>query len=53
MNRGDLTREEFLRRVDLQWPDDDKINLADFIIQNNGNKQNLYNEAYKVFSLIK
>ena len=49
MERGGLTREEFLDRVDLQWPDEDKVHLADFVIHNNGTEKDLLEESKKVF----
>ena len=52
MNRGGLTREEFLKRVDLQWPEEDKINMADYVINNNGNEQELAKEAKSIYNLI-
>jgi len=50
MKRGDLNRDEFLKRVDLQWPEKDKIELADFIIYNNESKDELKKEAKKVYN---
>ena len=52
MSRGGMTREEFFRRLDLQWPDEDKIHMADFVIHNNGTKEDLINESKKVYDLI-
>ncbi len=49
MERGGLTREEFLDRVDLQWPDEDKVHMADFVIHNNGTETDLLEESKKVF----
>jgi len=49
MQRGGLTREEFLQRVDLQWPDEDKIHLADFVIQNNSTESMVKQEAKIVY----
>ena len=49
MERGGLTREEFLDRVDLQWPDEDKVHMADFVIHNNGTEKDLFDESKKVF----
>ena len=49
MERGGLTREEFLDRVDLQWPEEDKVHMADFVIHNNGTKKDLLEESKKVF----
>ena len=49
MKRGDLNRDEFLKRVDLQWPEKDKIELANFIIYNNKSKDELKKEAKKIY----
>ena len=49
MERGGLTREEFLSRLDLQWPDEDKVHMADFVIHNNGTENDLLEESQKVF----
>ena len=53
MSRGDLSRDEFLKRVDLQWPEKDKIEMADFIILNNGSKDALQREAKKIYNQLK
>ena len=52
MNRGGLTRDEFLKRVDLQWPEEDKVNMADYVINNNGDEQELMREAKNIYKLI-
>ena len=52
MERGDLTRDEFLKRLDLQWPDEDKVHMADFVIHNNGTIDELISESKKIFSLL-
>tara|TARA_B100000959_G_scaffold262796_1_gene301589 strand:- start:8431 stop:9024 length:594 start_codon:yes stop_codon:yes gene_type:complete len=52
MERGGLTRDEFLRRLDLQWPDEDKVHMADFVIHNNGTKDDLITESKKVYALL-
>ena len=49
MGRGNMTREDFMKRVDLQWPDDDKVQLADFIIPNNSSVEDLEKEAREIF----
>ena len=46
---GKLTRDDFLRREKLQWPDEDKINMADFVIHNNGTEKELKLETKKIF----
>ena len=50
MKKGDLSRDEFLKRVSLQWPEKDKIEMADFIIYNNESKDELKKEAKKVYN---
>lgn len=50
--KGELTREEFLKRADLQWPDEEKIQLADFVIQNNGSHEDLLRETKKTYDLL-
>ena len=49
MGRGNMTREDFMKRVDLQWPDDDKAQLADFIIPNNSSVEDLEKDAREIF----
>ena len=34
--RQTLSREEILKRIELQWPEEEKVNLADFVIHNDG-----------------
>ncbi len=53
MERGGLTRDEFLKRVELQWPDEDKVHMADFVIHNNGSESDLFDEAKKIYSLLR
>mgnify|MGYP001205607971 CR=1 FL=1 len=52
LNKGGLTREEFLKRVDLQWPEEDKIRMADYVITNNGNEEELAKEANNIYRLL-
>jgi dephospho-CoA kinase len=44
LRRGNLTREEILRRMDLQMPEEDKRDLASFVIENNGSIEELNQE---------
>ena len=53
MKRGDLNREEFLKRLDLQWPEKDKIEMADFVIYNNESKDRLKEEAKKIYNQLR
>ena len=52
MERGGLTREEFLSRLDLQWPDEDKVHMADFVIHNNGTENELLEERDAIGHLL-
>lgn len=49
MSRGGLTRDQFFQRLDLQWPDEDKVHMADFVVHNNGTEDQLASEAKKIF----
>lgn len=49
MKRGNISREDFMKRLGLQWPDEDKENMADYIIQNNSSLDKLKIESKKVF----
>ena len=50
MTRGGLTLDEFLQRVELQWPDEDKDHMADFVIHNNSAEEQLAAEAKKIYN---
>ena len=52
MSINNITREDFLKRVSLQWPEEDKENMADYIIQNNSDLESLEKEAKKVFDTL-
>jgi dephospho-CoA kinase len=49
LRRGNLTREEILRRMDLQMPEEDKRDLASFVIENNGLIEELNQEIDKLY----
>ena len=49
IGRGNMTREDFMKRVDLQWTDDDRAHMADFIISNNNSLEGLKKDARKIF----
>ena len=48
MSRGNITREDFMKRVALQWSDENKESMADFIIQNNSDLKSLEKESKRV-----
>ena len=49
LQRGRLSRDEILRRMDLQMPEEEKMELADFVIENNGTEQELRRETDRVY----
>ena len=49
MSRQNIKRDDFMKRVALQWSDEDKEHLADFIIQNNSDLKNLEKESKNIF----
>ena len=52
MSRGNISRDDFMKRVSLQWSDEDKEHMADFTIQNNSDLKGLEKESKKTFDLI-
>lgn len=49
LNRNTLTREEILKRIDFQWPEEDKTSLADFVIHNDGTESELNDQIVELF----
>ena len=49
MNKGEISRDDFMKRVDLQWSDEDKEHLADYVIQNNADLKILKEKSKKIF----
>ena len=43
--RQTLSREDILKRIELQWPEEEKVNLADFVIHNDGSEEDLKNNV--------
>ena len=52
MSRNNITRDDFLKRNSLQWTDENKKNMTDYIIQNNSDLKSLEKEAKKIFDSI-
>ena len=50
LGRETLSREEILKRVDFQWPEEEKVNMADFVVHNDGAEAELQK---KIESIIK
>lgn len=52
MKRNNFTKEQALKRMNAQMPQDEKINKSDFVIHNNSTKEELdeqVNELLKTF----
>jgi len=49
LSLGKLSRDEFFKRMELQWPDETKVHMADFVIHNNGTPKDLEKETKIVF----
>ena len=45
-----LTRDEILKRIDLQWPEEEKIALADFVIHNDGTEEELRGSITDIYN---
>lgn len=50
LSLGQLSRDEFFKRMELQWPDETKVHMADFVIHNNGTPIDLEKETKMVFN---
>lgn len=53
MERDDFTREEAQARIDSQLPIEEKVKLADYVLWNNGSKDELIQGALHVLAKIK
>lgn len=52
LNRGGLSRDEILRRMDLQWSCEEKVSMADFIIHNDGTIEELKDQVNSIMESI-
>ncbi|MGC9362969.1 MAG: dephospho-CoA kinase [Fidelibacterota bacterium] len=50
LRRGNLTREQILQRMALQMPEEEKRELADFVVENNSTVEHLYEEIDKLYT---
>lgn len=53
MDRDGFNEQEALARISSQLPIDEKVKLADYVLWNEGSKDELYKEALHVLSKIK
>ncbi len=49
LDRGGISKDDILRRMDLQMPEDIKMEFADFVIQNTGSQENLLLAVDKLY----
>ena len=52
MGRGTLTREQILQRIELQWSEEEKTGLADFVIHNDSTENSLRKEITEIYERI-
>ena len=50
LKRETLSRNEILKRIDLQWPEEEKIALADFVIHNDSTEKELLNSITDIYN---
>ena len=49
IKKGNLTRDDILRRIELQWPCDTKVRMADFVIHNNTTEKDLKEQVKEIY----
>ena len=52
LNRGSLSRDEILQRIDLQWSEEEKMGLADSVIHNDSTEDYLREEITNIYQTI-
>ena len=52
MGRRTLTREQILQRIELQWTEEEKTGLADFVIHNDSTENFLRKEITEIYERI-
>ena len=52
MGRRTLTREQILQRIELQWSEEEKTGLADFVIHNDSTENSLRKEITEIYERI-
>jgi len=51
--RKTLTREEILKRIEFQWPEEEKVGMADFVIHNDGTEKELNDNIKSIIKKLK
>ena len=49
LKKQTLTRDEIMKRIELQWTDDEKVYMADFEMKNNGTENELKQQVEELF----
>jgi len=49
LRRGNISRDEILRRMELQIPEEEKRELASYVIENNGSIEELKKRIYELY----
>ena len=52
LHRDTLTREDIQKRMDLQLPEKSKVQMADFVIDNNGDNDHLARQVDEIYQEI-
>lgn len=52
MDRGTLSRQDILQRIELQWSEEEKTGLADFVIHNDSSEDYLRKEIKEIYERI-
>jgi len=52
LNRQTLSREEILKRIEFQWSEEDKTNIADYVVHNDGSELELENQIDELFNTL-
>ena len=50
LQRETLTRDEILKRIALQWPEEEKIALADFVIHNDNTEEEFRDSITDIYN---
>ncbi|MBQ6516415.1 dephospho-CoA kinase [bacterium] len=52
-DRDNLSKDDALKRINSQMPQDEKVKLADFVIENNSDLKTLEKNVYEILNRIK
>tara|TARA_Y100000746_G_scaffold96913_1_gene82465 strand:- start:395 stop:988 length:594 start_codon:yes stop_codon:yes gene_type:complete len=52
LDRKTLSRDEILKRIEFQWPEEDKTNIADYVIHNDETELELKNQIDELYKTL-